>query len=92
MKLSLIAVSVLALVGCSHNVEPPKAPAPPPPCTTEVHYIPNETGARIQGTMVEGSTWVWNKSTQAWEWVTSEETKKKFREYYDSAKKRWYDE
>lgn len=91
MKLSLLFVSLVALVGCAHNAEPPKTPSPPPP-NCEVTYISNPTGAKIQGQMVEGSTWVWNKTTQAWEWVTSEEVKTKVREYYDSAKKKWYDD
>lgn len=54
------------------------------PCTVTIKD--NETAAKVQGKMVEGSTWVWNTATQSWEWLTSDVNKERATKAWDKTK------
>lgn len=96
MNRSYVFVMVAAMsmvVGCSHNVsnvsDPTVARQEKPKAEKKPAMSPDEEQEGFmkycQG-VHEGSKYVWNKTTQAWEWATSEETKNTATGYYNSAK------
>jgi hypothetical protein len=83
-------ICLIMLMGCSHNVAPTKTPETakvPEPCV--VYYVQYPTASSIKGKVVEGSTWLWNEATQAYEYLTAEETKQKVIEFGESVKKKY---
>ena len=83
MKHSYILVCLLALVGCSHNISEPKTPEAP-----KSAMKPDKDNFDVAGEKAaSGSRWVWNKTTEAYEWATSEETKKRASNYYEAIKR-----
>lgn len=82
----VMLVAMIAVVGCSHNVSQPNVPASEPEHKPAKHNDSSESEGfqkYCQGA-ADGSKYVWNKTTQAWEWATSDETKKTAGEYYDT--------
>lgn len=80
----LIIISMLLLVGCSHNTVAPNTAATHPEPKPEVHQHDNFDTAGEYG--AAGSRWVWNKTKDAYDWVTSEENQARYKRAWEATK------
>lgn len=79
MKRFAFVVAMVVLVsGCAHNVhEPVTAYQAPQPLPKKCEQAPCDNFDKAGEIVGDGSRKMWNYTTQAWEWVTSEENKER---------------
>jgi hypothetical protein len=94
----LMIVALFTIVGCAHNVEPPNTAHNISDRDIEPNTAHNISDRNIEGNRgdifdkagaygADGGRWVWNKTTKAYEWFTSDENMERYHNAWNAAKK-----